>query len=93
MNVINKIKPLLDIQLRDTCIWRGGDKSYYMTGSIGEDIWDHNDGIQLWRSRDLQHWEDMGLVWSFEKDATWQKEWRVHHGKKYVRYGLPRSIT
>ena len=109
LDIIKNIKPLFDVHLRDTCICTGADNMYYLTGSIGEDIWSHNDGIQLWRSKDLKHWEDMGLVWSFEKDATWQKEWRIHHGKPirsiwapeihyiknnyYITYSTPPSGT
>lgn len=81
METICKIRPLFDVHLRDTCICNGNDGFYYLTGSIGDDIWDHNDGIQLWRSADLRLWEDLGIVWSFERDATWQKQWRVHHNK------------
>jgi beta-xylosidase len=28
----------------------------------------------MWKSRDLKTWEPMGLVWSFEKNMTWQKK-------------------
>lgn len=80
-NTISRIAPLLQTKLRDTCICLAGDGCYYMTGSIGEDIWDHNDGIPLWKSEDLINWTDLGLVWTFEKDATWQKAWRTHHEK------------
>jgi beta-xylosidase len=74
------IKPLMaGIKVRDTVVTLGGDGNYYLTGSTGDDIWDHNDGVELWRSPDLQHWDYMGLVWSFEKDATWEKNWRFHH--------------
>ena len=72
---------MFDTQLRDTHICVDNKNTYYMSGTIGEDIWDHNDGIQLWYSDDLRTWHSLGLVWSFEKDATWQKETRAHHGK------------
>ncbi len=78
--LIPDLKPLIpDTQLRDTVVILGGDGNYYMTGSSGADIWDHNDGVEIWRSSDLQHWDYVGLVWSFEKDATWEKAWRWHH--------------
>ncbi|HVX86988.1 MAG TPA: family 43 glycosylhydrolase [Phycisphaerae bacterium] len=73
------IKPIWDLHLRDTVICVGPDKLYYMTGSSGDNIWDRNDGIGLWRSKDLQHWDYLGLVWSFEKDGTWQKKWGISH--------------
>ena len=79
LGLLPGIEPLMDIQVRDTVIRIGGDGMYYLTGSTGEDIWDHNDGVELWRSADLRKWDCLGLVWSFEKDATWQREWRWHH--------------
>ena len=83
LGLIPEIEPLLDIQVRDTVIRIGGDGMYYLTGSTGEDIWDHNDGVELWRSSDLRKWDYLGLVWSFEKDSTWQRAWRWH--RKPVR--------
>jgi beta-xylosidase len=73
------IRPVWDLHLRDTVICVGPDKLYYMTGSSGDNIWDRNDGIEVWRSKDLQEWEYLGVVWSFEKDGTWQKRWGVSH--------------
>jgi beta-xylosidase len=81
MEHLKTIKPLFDTQLRDTFICVGHDGAYYLTGSIGQDIWKHNDGIEVWRSEDLTDWVSLGLVWSFERDATWQKEWRTHRDK------------
>ena len=82
--LIPNLKPLIpDTQVRDTVVILGGDGSYYLTGSTGTDIWDHNDGVELWRSSDLATWDYLGLVWTFERDATWQKHWRWH--RKPVR--------
>ena len=80
--LIPPITPLIDAQIRDAVICVGGDGLYYLTGSTGNDIWHVNDGVELWRSPDLKEWEYMGLVWSFDQDATWQ-QWRFH--KKAVR--------
>jgi xylan 1,4-beta-xylosidase len=78
--LIPNLKPLIpDTQLRDTIVILGGDGNYYMTGSSGADIWDFNDGIELWRSADLKKWDYVGEVWSFDKDGTWEKSWRWHH--------------
>ncbi|HLP24619.1 MAG TPA: family 43 glycosylhydrolase [Acidobacteriota bacterium] len=74
--------PLLDVRLRDPSITVGPDHTYYLTGTIGPDFMTANDGIPLWRSKDLKNWESLGLVWSFEKDATWQKEWTVKNGRR-----------
>jgi len=82
--LIPDLKPLIpDTQLRDTVVILGGDGNYYLTGSSGDDIWDHNDGVELWRSADLKKWDYLGLVWTFEKDGTWEKSWRFH--RKPVR--------
>ena len=82
--LIPNLKPLIpDTQLRDTIVILGGDGNYYMTGSSGADIWDFNDGIELWRSADLKKWDYVGGVWSFDKDGTWEKRWRWH--RKPVR--------
>jgi beta-xylosidase len=78
--LIPNLKPLIpDTQLRDTIVILGGDGNYYLTGSSGADIWDFNDGIELWKSADLKKWDYVGEVWTFDKDATWEKRWRWHH--------------
>ncbi len=77
--LIPDIKPLFNAQIRDTQICIGGDGCYYLTGSTGADIWNFNDGVELWVSDDLKKWDYMGLVFSIEKDGTWEKEWKFHH--------------
>jgi xylan 1,4-beta-xylosidase len=75
------ILPLIEAQVRDTIVCRGGDGHYYMTGSTGQNIWAFNDGVELWKSPDLKRWEYLGLVWSIERDGTWEKQWRSLHDK------------
>lgn len=70
------LRPIWDLHLRDTSICTGPDGKYYMTGSTGDNIWDLNDGVELYRSDDLQKWEYLGLVWSVDKDGTWEKNLR-----------------
>ena len=79
--IVPPIKPLMELHLRDTVIIVGGDGNYYMTGSSGDNIWWFNDGVELWRSKDLKKWDYLGLVWSVERDGTWEKEWRNLHDK------------
>ncbi len=79
--LIPPIKPVYNIHMRDTNIILGGDGNYYLTGSTGDNIWAYNDGIELWKSPDLQHWTYLGLVWSIEKEGGWEKSWREKHGK------------
>jgi hypothetical protein len=77
---IPPLRPLWDLHLRDTIIILGGDGKYYMTGSTGDNIWDRNDGIELYRSDDLKKWDYLGLVWSVDKDGpSWAKQWRTLH--------------
>lgn len=79
------LKPVIDTWMRDTYVMAGPDGNYYMTGTTatpGRDFpsgrihcWDYNDGLYLWRSKDLKNWDSLGLIWSFDKDAAdWQKK-------------------
>jgi beta-xylosidase len=78
------VKPLFNEWMRDPFIEIGPDKLYYMTGTTvtkSRDFhgglvhsWDYNDGIYLWQSSDMKTWKLLGLIWSFDKDATWQKK-------------------
>ena len=79
--LIPNIKPVWDVHMRDAVIILGGDGNYYLTGSTGDNIWRYNDGIEIYRSKDLKKWDYLGLVWSIEKDGGWEKKWREHHGK------------
>lgn len=69
------IKPIWELHIRDTKIILGGDGYYYMSGSTGDNIWSHTDGVELYRSKNLESWEYLGLVWTIEKDGTWEKQW------------------
>ena len=66
--LIPPVAPLLNIGLRDTAICRGPDDTFYLTGTIGPDFMVANEGIRVWRSHDLKTWDDLGLVWTFERD-------------------------
>lgn len=70
------ITPIMDIPMRDTFICTGPDGYYYMTGTSGPDPdwWDNNYVIHVYRSPDLENWEDLGVVWDFRTDATWAKD-------------------
>lgn len=78
------LKPILNVWMRDTYITYGPDHYYYLTGTTATPgrtfpngrihCWDYNNGLYLWRSRDLHHWDSLGLIWSFDKDAApWQR--------------------
>ncbi|TZF86562.1 family 43 glycosylhydrolase (plasmid) [Pedobacter sp. BS3] len=78
------VRPLFDYWMRDTYITYGPDSMYYMTGTTAPPDrkfqnniihpWDYNDGIYLWQSADMKVWKPLGRIWSFDKDATWQKK-------------------
>lgn len=79
------IKPALELHLRDGVITLGGDGNYYLTGSSGDNIWAYTAGVELWKSKDLENWDYVGLVWDINKDAEdWVKAWR-QHPKRAVR--------
>lgn len=66
--------PLFSYPVRDTCICPGPDGVFYLTGTTGHPTWwQTNEGIRIWKSKDLTTWEPLGLVWSLKQDATWQK--------------------
>lgn len=71
-------QPLFDQFMRDTHVTVGPDGWHYITGTTPSPgrmtIWDFNDGIRVWRSKGLQSWEAMGLVYSIERDGTWQRD-------------------
>ena len=79
---IPPVKPILEVGLRDPSICTGPGGWYYLTGTIGPNFMTENAGIPLWRSRDLQHWESLGLVWTFAKDGTWQSRWTEKNGQR-----------
>jgi len=72
---VPKLKPLFDFPVRDTCICLGPDGIYYLIGTTGHPTWwQTNEGIRIWKSKDLKKWDPFGLVWTFEKDGTWQRK-------------------
>lgn len=96
LTVPSTVKPILDIWMRDTYVMDGPDGYFYLTGTTatpGREFpngnihcWDYNDGLYLWRSRDMKSWESMGRIWSFDDDAAqWQKEGKpIKPGAKSV---------
>ena len=68
------IAPIADIHLRDPYIMTGADGRYYMTGTYDPVDWANTKEIHVYRSDDLSDWEDLGAVWRYESDASWQKE-------------------
>lgn len=73
--VLPPIEPLFDFPVRDTSICVGPGTTYYLTGTTGHPTWwKTNEGVRVWRSKDLKKWDSLGLVWSIEEHGTWQKK-------------------
>jgi len=83
------VKPLLELHLRAAMICRGGDGKFYLTGASGDNVWDFNDGVELWRSEDLKNWDYLGLVWSVQRDGTWEKQPRDMDGRMITSVWSP----
>ncbi len=93
------ITPLFDHPVRDTSICLGPDGTYYLTGTTANHSggsqdkagwWYVNEGIRIWKSRDLEHWEPLGLVWSLDRDATWAKQFQTdEHGDRRRACSVP----
>jgi xylan 1,4-beta-xylosidase len=93
------IRRLMDTPLRDTSICRGPDGTWYLTGTV-EPFWAYNEGIKLWRSKDLVTWEPLGLVWKYgaspwhkpyleKKKPLWAPEVHYLKGTFWLTYSIP----
>ena len=77
------VRVITNVVGRDPFVTPGPDGVYYMihtscylNGNLAhKNCWDNNDGLHLWKSADLKTWTDTGLIWSIEKDGTWQKQY------------------
>jgi beta-xylosidase len=85
LTVPASVTHVMDYWMRDTYVMNGPDGYYYMTGTTATPgrifpggvvhCWDYNDGLYMWRSKDLKQWEPLGLIWGFDRDgADWQKK-------------------
>ncbi len=93
-----KVEPAFDYWMRDTWVTLAEDGYYYMIGTTADPnrefegqlhCWDWNNGLYLFRSEDMKNWEHRGLIWSMEKDGTWQKKPKVYkESERYSRKSL-----
>jgi xylan 1,4-beta-xylosidase len=90
---------LIDTPLRDTSICRGPDGTWYLTGTV-EPFWAFNEGIKLWKSKDLVKWEPLGFVWNYggspwhkpyleKKKPLWAPEVHYLKGTFWLTYSMP----
>lgn len=96
LTVPDVVRPILDIWLRDAFVMYGPDGNYYLTGTTASPnrlfpngtphCWDYNDGIYLWKSKDMKTWQSLGRIWSFDDHAAeWQlKEKPVKKGHRSI---------
>jgi hypothetical protein len=93
------LRKLMDTPLRDTSICRGPDGAWYLTGTV-EPFYGYNEGIKLWRSKDMKDWEPLGFVWKYgaspwhrpylaKKMSLWVPE--IHYLKDtfWLTYSMP----
>jgi len=84
------INPILRVNMRDPSVLRGADGVYYLVGTTGHDARDMNGGVELWKSADLAEWEYVGLIWSFERDGTWERAWGMLDARPFRAAWSPR---
>ncbi len=93
------LRKLMDMPLRDTSVCRGPDGTWYMTGTV-EPFWSYNEGIKVWRSKDLRAWEPLGFVWKYgkspwhkpyleQKKPLWAPEIHYLKGTFWLTYSIP----
>lgn len=93
------LRKLMDTPLRDTSLCRGPDGTWYLTGTV-EPFWSFNEGIKLWKSKDLTVWEPLGFVWKYgaspwhkkyleAKKPLWAPEIHYLKGTFWLTYSIP----
>jgi beta-xylosidase len=88
--------PLFDTPVRDTQICAAPDGFYYLTGTTmhdGGNFGNWNMGIHVWKSKDLKHWEPLGLVWNLDEAEGWQRFFYVYPKEGQAYLVEPREMT
>lgn len=89
----------MDTPLRDPSICRGPNDTWYLTGTV-EPFWGYNEGIKLWKSKDLAHWQPLGWVWKYgaspwhekylqARKPLWAPEVHYLKGTFWLTYSMP----
>ncbi len=93
------LRKLADMPLRDTSVCRGPDGTWYLTGTVPP-FWSYNEGIKVWKSKDMAAWEPLGMVWRYGT-SPWHKKYfeaqkplwapEIHYlkGTFWLTYSLP----
>ncbi len=95
------LRRLFDEPLRDPSICLGPEHTYYLTGT-SPPFWDFNNenGIRLWKSKDLMKWEPLGTVWRYgaspwhakylkARKPLWAPEIHYCKGTFWLTYSMP----
>jgi xylan 1,4-beta-xylosidase len=95
------LRELFDTPLRDPSICRGPSGDYYLTGT-SEPFWTLNNenGVRLWKSKDLKSWKPLGTVWRYgaspwhakyikARKPIWAPEVHYMKGTFWLTYSLP----
>ncbi len=95
------LRKLIDTPLRDPSICRGPEGTYYLTGT-SEPFWGYNNenGIRIWKSKDLAKWEPLSTVWRYgtspwhekylkAKKPLWAPEIHYNKGTFWLTYSMP----
>ena len=80
--------PAIREPTRDSEVCLGPDGRCYLAATSGEAgffggprAWMENPGVMLRRSTDLRTWENLGWVWTFDRDGTWARDPGTFHGR------------
>ena len=102
LTVPDYLEPIMANWTRDPYVIYGSDGYYYLAGtSVSPDqnfhgqkhCRDYYDGIYMLRLNDIKNWESRGLIWSYNKEATWQKKGKpIPPGTTSVNYDPLNSI-
>ncbi|MDR3690314.1 MAG: family 43 glycosylhydrolase [Fimbriimonas sp.] len=98
-NSLPGLRKLMDSPLRDPSICRAPDGYYYLTGTV-EPFYGFNEGIKVWKSKDLVDWAPLGFVWKYgtspwhkpylEKSISlWAPEIHYLRGTFWLCYSMP----
>lgn len=76
---------VLNEWMRDPYIYLGPDDYYYLACTRLRNS-PYKPGMEMWRSKDLLNWEEMGLVWDFDQ-SDWMREAMAEEAVKMQRPG------
>lgn len=93
--ILENLRKLMDVYLRDPSICRGPDNYWYLTGTTNPP-----EGIPLWRSKDMLNWESLGIVWKpgnskwhqpylEQNRPLWAPEVHYVNGTFWLTYSMP----